>query len=190
MLATRTPRPISLAARTVKRWSRVRIGCPSACTPSNGRMGLRTGALELVGHGAPPRVTELPGVVSLTQVPHDAPAGGRRRQHRLHVVVEGDVDLDVLRGDRSGRRGSPFLGCCSAALRRAPPPWSSWQSRKDVDDGLTASRAGPHGLVRLLLLGHRWRSSSSVHAITVDARQRTCLPTRKPVGPYPLVRQQ
>ena len=155
--------------------------------PPDGGSGLRTGALELLSHGTPACVAEHPGVVPLAQISDDSPACRWRRQHRLHVIVERDVNLYVLRGDRAGRRSSALLGCCPAALRGTPTPRSPGRSRSNFQDRLATTRARPLALV---LGGHFWCSSSTVHAITVDARQRRCLPTRKPAGPYPLVRQQ
>jgi hypothetical protein len=160
---------------------------PSPGTPPNGGSSLRTGALELFGHGAPTCVTQRPGVVPLVQISDDSPACRRRRQDRLHVIVERDLSLDVLRSDSSARRSAALLGCSSTALRRAPAPRSPGRSWLDIHDRLAATRARP---LALDLGAHLWFSSSTVHAITVDARQRRCLPTRKPAGPYPLVRQQ
>ena len=154
---------VCVTAHPIERWDGVADVCAEAPKPRNSTARRRASRLQISRAGRSGRAGRRPARRAL-------PARGRRGRRRPGRIA--------WRSLRPPRLAAPqmLIGGTSPSTTVAVVPAIS----EDVDDGLTASRARPIGLGLLVVLGHRWRSSSSVQAITVDARQRRCLPTRKP----------
>lgn len=123
--------------------------------------------VEFRGNGAPLDGLQLTRAIPLSQLAQDPAAGSWRLQDHRDTCIEGERSSGCVPTLVEG--GPP-------ASRRAPPPWPPPARRYDDEELSTAPLARA-------LDDHGSRSRPSVHSMTVAARQRRCLPTRKPFGP-------